>query len=399
MRTLSTTYVGALVLCSLTACGESSPSTPFDSSGGTSNSSGGSANGGSTTTANGGAAQGGATSANGGATNPSGGATATTNGGATNPSGGTASGGSTASGGAAAAGATAGGRANGGSSSGGASTSSGGSSSGGSTSTSGGSTAMAGASSTSGCGKTTYPPGDGSTLQTIDVSGTARQYILSLPTGYDPNKPYRVIFAWHGRTGTAAQIAGGGNRAFYGLKALLPDTIFVAGQGLGTATDAADTGWPNTNGQDIAMVRALVTYLSSNYCVDSTRLMSTGFSYGGIMSNTIGCQMSDVFRAIAPIAGAYFGRATSCNTHPIAYLGIHGTADDQVAYTAGETARDLFRTNAHCTTATTQPADLSPCVLYSGCDSGYPAYWCSHTGGHTVPSFSAADIAAFFKQF
>lgn len=192
-------------------------------------------------------------------------------------------------------------------------------------------------------------------------------------------------------------IAGGGNRAFYGLKALLPDTIFVAGQGLGTDADPADTGWPNTEGRDIAMVRALVAHLGATYCVDQKRLMSTGMSYGGIMSNAIGCQMSDVFRAIAPIAGAYFGnRSAMCNTHPIAYWGTHGTADEQVTYANGEAARDRFLATAHCGT-TTQPTEPSPCVAYEGCDAGYPVHWCSHTGGHTIPSFSAAAIAAFFE--
>jgi poly(3-hydroxybutyrate) depolymerase len=312
-------------------------------------------------------------------------------------------------------GAASGGATSGGAASGGAATGKGGGSSGGGAgksgsggttgsggsagSSSGGSSAgAAGAAPSSGCGKTTWPPGDGTTLQTIDVAGTARQYILSLPANYDTNKPYRLIFAWHGRTGTAAQIAGSGTRGFYGLKNLLADSIFVAGQGLGTDADPADTGWPNTGGRDIAMVRALVTYLGTNYCVDQSRLMSTGFSYGGIMSNTIGCQMSDVFRAIAPIAGAYFGgRGSSCNTHPIAFYGIHGTADMDVTYANGETARELFRVTNHCMT-TTQPAE-SGCVLYDGCDAGYPLYWCSHSGAHTIPSSAAAGIAAFFKQF
>ncbi|MFZ5890071.1 MAG: alpha/beta hydrolase family esterase [Myxococcota bacterium] len=373
---------GLLSLLLSLGCGDGSISPGSGAQGGSAPtggaSSGGASSGGASS---GGASSGGVTASSGGATSSNGGVST---GGAATSSGGVSSGGASS----------------GGASSGGRTGSGGTSASGGAGTTGGTSSAGAGgASSSSGCGKTSFPPGDGSTLQTIDVNGTARQYILALPSGYDPNKPYRVIFAWHGRTGTAAQIAGGGNRAFYGLKSLLADSIFVAGQGLGTASDPADTGWPNTDGRDIAMVKALVAHLSSNYCVDQNRLMSTGFSYGGIMSNTIGCQMSDVFRAIAPIAGAYFGgRGTACNAHPIAYLGIHGMADNDVTYANGEAARDLFVKSAHCAT-TTQPIEPSGCVAYDGCDSGYPVNWCSHSGAHTIPSSTGQTIATFFKQF
>jgi polyhydroxybutyrate depolymerase len=276
----------------------------------------------------------------------------------------------------------------------------------GGTSGSAGSTGAAGASGvggaigSSGCGATTFPPGD--MTYTIDVAGVSRTYIVGLPTGYDPNKKNRVVFAWHGRTGTAAQIAGGGaTRAYYGLRARMTDTIFVAGQGLGTDADPADTGWPNTGGRDIAFVRAMIGWLNSNYCVDQARIFSAGFSYGGIMSHTIGCQMSDVFRAIAPIAGAIFGRPT-CTTHQIAAWMTHGTMDTAaiggVDYTAGMTARDRLVTLNHCT-ATTVAAAPSPCVSYEGCDSGYPVHWCSHTGAHVIPPFAAEGIANFFLQF
>jgi poly(3-hydroxybutyrate) depolymerase len=120
-------------------------------------------------------------------------------------------------------------------------------------------------------------------------------------------------------------------------------------------------------------------------------------SYGGIMSNNIGCQMGDVFRAIAPIAGSLFGR-TSCVNHPVAAWMTHGTADMDVAISGAEAARDAFRTANHCTT-TTMPTEPSPCVTYQGCDAGYPVVWCVHDGGHTIPAFSAEAIANFFRQF
>jgi polyhydroxybutyrate depolymerase len=247
-----------------------------------------------------------------------------------------------------------------------------------------------------GCGAT--PTTTAETTFMIDVGGTSRSYIVTLPASYNASQPHPLVFAWHGRTGTAMQIARG---SYYGLKSRMTNAIFLAGQGLGTSTDAADTGWPNTNGQDIAFVRAVLAWMNTNYCVDQARVFSVGFSYGGIMSHTIACQMSDTFRAVAPIAGAIFGRP-SCLTHPIAAWMTHGTIDTSasggVDFTAGESARDRVVALNHCTT-TTAPADPSPCVAYQGCDAGYPVQWCPHDGAHLVPTFAAAAIANFFLQF
>jgi len=246
-----------------------------------------------------------------------------------------------------------------------------------------------------GCGTT--PTTTAETTFMIDVSGTSRSYIVTLPANYNASQPHQLVFAWHGRTGTATQIA----RNYYGLKSLMTNAIFVAPQGLGTTTDATDTGWPNTNGQDIAFLRATLAWMNTNYCVDQARVFSVGFSYGGIMSHTIACQMSDTFRAVAPIAGAIFGRP-SCLTHPIAAWMTHGSMDTSasggVDFTAGESARDRIVTLNHCT-ATTAPADPSPCVAYQGCDAGYPVQWCPHDGAHVIPTFAAAAIANFFLQF
>jgi polyhydroxybutyrate depolymerase len=234
------------------------------------------------------------------------------------------------------------------------------------------------AGSSTGGGATSWPEGD-QRAYTIDVGGTQRKYIVTIPADYDPNHPYRLVLTWHGRGGTAEQIASGfGGSGYYGLAGRIGDsTILVSGQGLGTDSDPEDTG----------------------YCIDQDRIFSTGMSYGGIMSITIGCQMSDVFRGIAPIAGALFGGpGGSCAPGPIAVWQTHGSADDVVMIDGGERARDAFLAGNHCGT-TTQAVSPEPCVSYEGCDDGFPVVWCVHDGGHTIPSFSSDAIAAFFGRF
>src|SRR6266446_5086631 len=49
-------------------------------------------------------------------------------------------------------------------------------------------------SASSGCGKA---PALASGTHTIQSSGQTRSYILRVPTGYDTNHPYRLIFGFH----------------------------------------------------------------------------------------------------------------------------------------------------------------------------------------------------------
>ncbi|MEY4508499.1 MAG: hypothetical protein RLZZ450_621 [Pseudomonadota bacterium] len=233
---------------------------------------------------------------------------------------------------------------------------------------------------------------------TIDVMGTAREYILTLPKSYDPAKPYKLVFAWHGLGGTAAQIA----RTFYGLMSQANDsTIFVAGQGLETSNSVGSgPGWPNTGGQDVAFVKALYARLQTQLCIDENRVFSVGMSYGDIMSNTLGCQMGDVFRAIAPMSGSgpgYGGRGASC-VGDVAVWMSHGDNDTVVATASGEQSRDFWANANHCQMSPT-PTEPSPCVAYQGCDPGRPVTWCEFVGGHTVPPFASKAIWTFFSQF
>jgi poly(3-hydroxybutyrate) depolymerase len=143
----------------------------------------------------------------------------------------------------------------------------------------------------------------------------------------------------------------------------------------------------------------MVAWLGSNYCIDETRIFSVGFSYGAMISNTIGCELPDVFRGIAPIAGAIFGR-NDCVDSPIAVWMAHGTADASVEFAQGENARDVFLEKNGCDTSL-EPVPVEPegCVSYQGCDEGYPVTWCVHDGGHTVPSWAGPAVSDFFSQF
>jgi polyhydroxybutyrate depolymerase len=252
-----------------------------------------------------------------------------------------------------------------------------------------------GATKSAGCGVSTSLK---SGRTTLSVSGAIREYVLRLPDDYDASRAYKLIFAFHARGGNAAQVTGSGNSDYYGLYSRAQGgAIFVAPEGL-------DAGWRNTDGRDIVFVKAMLSEFNSKLCVDQQRIFSVGFSFGGMMSDAIGCAMADVFRAIAPMAGGIpnadhpYSGCEQPNMNPIAVWMSHGDNDTTVPLADGKDALDLFVSRNKCQlqTAAVNP---SPCVAYQGCTEGYPIHFCQFSGGHMVPSFASAAIWTFFDQF
>ena len=222
---------------------------------------------------------------------------------------------------------------------------------------------------------------------TVDVAGTPRDYILALPQGYDPTRPYRLVFTWHPGGGTAQQTANN----YYGLRQLAQDSaIFVSPEGI-------DNGWANTGGRDIAFLDVMLERFQSELCIDETRIFSTGFSYGGMMSYTIACGRADVFRAIAPMSGALYSGCEDGDA-PIAMFGFHGTTDTVVPIANGVRARDVVAGRNGC-----QPeamaVETDGCLSFQGCSAGHPVTWCEFNGGHMPAPQSAPRIWDFFSQF
>jgi poly(3-hydroxybutyrate) depolymerase len=241
----------------------------------------------------------------------------------------------------------------------------------------------------SGCGASATPQGG---PQSIDVAGTSRDYILTLPDDYDANHAYPLIFGWHPRGGSADGVAGGGFiGGYYGLENLADGSaIFVAPDGI-------DDGWANTGGRDIAFLEAMLERFKSELCIDESRIFSTGFSYGGMMSFAVGCAMGDVFRAIAPMSGALYSGCAD-GSAGVAVWGAHGDMDNVVPLDDGEAGLEVFLERNGCGTDTVA-TDPSPCVSYQGCDAGHPVTWCEFQGGHSPPQFAAGAIWEFFSQF
>jgi len=243
-----------------------------------------------------------------------------------------------------------------------------------------------------GCASTN-PLKSGNFMETID--GTARAYTLDVPTNYNGTMPYRLIFVWHPLGGSASQVVSGG---YNGLKSMANNTtIFVAPQGLnGADATVSGVGWWNVNNVDMKFLQAMLDNINANLCIDKTRTFSTGFSFGGMMSYTVGYEFN-VFRAIAPCSGdLQVIPHKETYSDPLPIMAFHGDSDTFVATDRGRAARDKYLARNKCGTDT-QPVTPSPCVQYQGCV--VPTFWCEFPGGHMPWSMEPAAIWKFFSQF
>ena len=138
----------------------------------------------------------------------------------------------------------------------------------------------------------------------LNVAGESRSFKLSTPDDYDANTAYPLMFAWHGLGGNGSYA-----RSIFGFQANAhTEAIVVYPDALPLELFGGVPGWDLAeDGYDLAYFDALYTHLTDHLCVDTDQVFSTGHSFGGYMSNTLGCYRSDVLNAIAPVA-----RAASC---------------------------------------------------------------------------------------
>ena len=156
-----------------------------------------------------------------------------------------------------------------------------------------------------------------------------RSYFLHVPDGLQENAPLVVVI--HGYTGSAKGIM-----EYSKMNDLADENGFVVVYPQGTI-DTRENAFFNvgysfheeSTVNDVAYIRSLVKQLQSTYQTDTGKTFATGMSNGGDMSFLLACTSSDLFRAVAPIAGVMMKETLeSCDPlKPIPIFEIHGTKD------------------------------------------------------------------------
>jgi len=182
-------------------------------------------------------------------------------------------------------------------------------------------------------------PASNNPLHTLTFDGIERTYILHVPSSYDDSQAVPLVMDFHGGGGNAdTQMRTSQFSALADEKGF----IVVYPNGTGRREDKLLT-W---NGgtccayavehqiDDVGFIRAVITEIESQYKIDPKRIYATGLSNGAIFSYRLACDASDIFAAIAPVAGTL--NYIRCNpSQPVSIIHFHGTDDSHVGYNGG----------------------------------------------------------------
>ncbi len=248
----------------------------------------------------------------------------------------------------------------------------------------------------------------------INVGGKNRIFFLTLPKNYDNSKPHKVLIANHCMGSKAEDFVHHSPdydhpTPYYGQQNLDKngDYIFAAPQGNDNGT------W---NGQeDHDFVNQMITTIQDNYCVDTTRVFATGFSFGAMFTNSLAQHMQDRLRAVAVYATADYNIWLPSNTgKPIAWMGVHGKNDQMCSYDRAKTSAlpRILKNNGKpgadgkfTDASSEKPTEVNGntghvCYDFKTVDERFPVKWCSWPGGHqwTAHDNGSMNVGAGWQE-
>jgi polyhydroxybutyrate depolymerase len=242
------------------------------------------------------------------------------------------------------------------------------------------------------------------------MGSVTRSYIVHVPPGYTGSAPVPLVLDFHPlsvEAKTWKSVTGWAKSADdHGFILVVPDG-YQKSWNVGRCCDPALSAGID----DVAFVRAMVTKLSSEACIDPKRVYASGCSNGGGMSYRLACDAADVFAAVAPVDFDCLTGPTntpscaSCNpSRPISEAQFRATGDPFVPYDGGPTtvvAGIVFPgaeanladwgSRNKCT-GTPQPEQKAGCETYPTCAAGVETTLCTVQGGSHCSNYGAFGI-------
>lgn len=212
----------------------------------------------------------------------------------------------------------------------------------------------AGAVPSAGCGVSTAGP-DTEVHHDLDVDGLARWYLRTTPSAHDGTTPIPLVMDFHGLAEGAqihtmmSEFSPVAEREGFAV-------AFPQGRFSPVRWDADATSDPNL---DIDFVRAMYDEITSDLCIDLSRVYASGLSYGALFTSLVACTLSDRFAAVAPVAGIL--AHTPCTaSRPVPVITFHGTADPILPFNLDDGPVDLNGPGF--------PANVASWAERNGCD-------------------------------
>jgi len=170
--------------------------------------------------------------------------------------------------------------------------------------------------------------------------GRERRYHLHVPPhdNFQQGLPLLVVLHGGESDGASAREVTRLDRLGidHGFVVAFPDgTGKVAGAGLTWNAGDVGTYAARRDIDDVGFCKAVVADIRDRVVIDTDRVFVTGHSNGAMMCHRLAREAADVFKGIAPVAGAMNCDDVPSNT-PLAVMMIHGTRDEHVRLAGGE---------------------------------------------------------------
>ena len=217
----------------------------------------------------------------------------------------------------------------------------------------------------------------------------SRYYYTTLPTGFDPTKPYPMVFYGQG----CGQTGDEGSSWTSGM--FLTDVIYIQliPATVTGATVVPSNGSPGcfqagkqggTDSPDGPYFDQVLAEVESKYCVEKSKVWVSGSSSGAWLSNFLGCARGNVIRGITADSGGLQHDHPTC-TGGAAVMEMPGDSTSSIVdgFDIGVgPARDTFIATNGCSMTPTSMMTFgtASCEVYGNCAS--PVVWCNVGGAH-----------------
>jgi polyhydroxybutyrate depolymerase len=221
------------------------------------------------------------------------------------------------------------------------------------------------------CGKSppSTPP-----IESI-VNWVVRHYITVVWDNYDPDKPIKLIFAFHGRTNSNTQV-----REYYDIEEESDgNAIIVYPSWLPEETSPRSRSNPwdkSSRLRDFALFDQILKEFNNNYCINQDEIFVVGHSLWAWFTNSLACARWDVIRGIWSV---WWGTTINDCAWPVSAIIMHNPIDNLAPFKSWEIARDQLLKQNQCESVkkSVWPDGLQ-CVEYSCLDNA-TTIWCPYT--------------------
>ncbi len=200
------------------------------------------------------------------------------------------------------------------------------------------------------------------------TTADGRQFHVWGPTGYDANTNYPVVVMYHGW-----YTNGPGFQSWFEQEKFVENGAIVV-----YPTAAGANGeWDLDGDTDLVFFDDMMKMLGEDYCIDPSRVLGFGFSYGGKLMNRLGCKRAGWVKAVSIADSSDWGDYKKCGRLPV--LVTHRTEDSDELIAWGRNARDRWATANECTNATVDGDVAHNCKVNTGCKAPGSVTFCEDT--------------------